>query len=345
MNRRYARRLIQWLLFGLAAPGGCMFLVDDELGSIRCMDEGAYGPPACPAAHACVDGLCAPRPAAAPALGTRCESNADCNDTDFCLDPASFGETGEPVCSRTCCSSIDCDAVTAEGEPDLRAVCWVPAVGGGSFCRDGQALAREESGIQKAGDKCVQHADCRSGVCRNAYCADACCSDTNCDLAASACLVTDGIASEGSSWACAPTPPATSKGYLEPCVSDDECATGLCIKMADELLCSRPCCDSASCGPIATANTSGHVACVHLPHHGSFVAACARVLPITAELAVGAPCTDDLECRSGICAAAKGTMTRYCADLCCVDADCGDPTLACRPQPFGDTQALHCALQ
>ena len=344
MGRRRARSVATALLLCLAAPS-CMFLVDDELGSIGCMDEGAYGPPACPTGHACVEGLCAPQAAPAPALGTSCSSNADCNEGDFCFDPTGVGEPAQPVCSRACCSSIDCDEMAADGEVRTRAVCWVPALGGGSFCRDGHVLEREQIGAQKAGDKCIVDADCRSGVCRSDHCADACCSDTNCELTGSRCLVTDGLASEGSAWACAPTP-MTTKGYLEPCLSDAECDTGLCIKMADELRCSRPCCDSASCGPIASGSVTGQLACVHLPHHGSFIAACARVLPTTAELPVGAPCSGDLECRSGVCSGTEASpMDRYCSDLCCVDADCGDPTLACRPRLFGATDALHCLLR
>ena len=136
------------------------------------------------------------------------------------------------------------------------------------------------------------------------------------------------------------------KGFLEPCTEDAECATGLCIKMVDTLLCSRPCCDSASCGPIAVGSVSGHLACVHLARHGSLMAVCAGVLPLEAELPVGAPCTNDVECRSGSCAPGPGgPMERFCSDVCCVDADCGDPTISCRPVAFGDHSALKCTLE
>src|ERR1043165_3376789 len=120
---RSSRGLLALLIWSAAA--GCMFIVDDELGTIHCADEAAFGPPACPEGNACVDGLCAPRDPAASHLGDPCDVDEDCAAEDFCLYPSLFGGTGLPICSRKCCSSSDCNR-SAEGGDAGPFVCWVP---------------------------------------------------------------------------------------------------------------------------------------------------------------------------------------------------------------------------
>lgn len=327
------------LLLGWAAVlASCTFLVDDELGDVRCSDEGAFGPPACPEGQVCRGGLCA-SPTAAP-LGAACRSDADCNLTDFCLDPALVGESGAMTCTRNCCSSSDCDELDADGAPQpARAICWVPAQGGGRFCRSASTFDRGPLGVGKGGAACGADADCRSGVCDSVRCADACCSDTSCDFTDATCSANAGIVSEGATWSCA-APAAATKGFLEACAGDAECQSGMCAKLADTLLCTRPCCDSASCGDFDAGGVVGALACVHVVHRGTLVPACGAVLPITAERPVGAPCTGDADCRGGRCEpetsvdGGAGGDSGYCSDACCIDADCGDPaTFLCRPSP------------
>jgi hypothetical protein len=160
----------------------------------------------------------------------------------------------------------------------------------------------------------------------------------------------DGIVSSGASWSCGPAP-AAMQGFLQPCTTDAECISGLCVNIADKLLCSQPCCDSTSCGTYKAGTVAGQLACVDLPRHGSLVRACARVLPASASLATGAPCTAEAECRGGSCiqpeAGSGGSrQDRICSDVCCVDEDCGDKsTLACRPFQIGGTWALRCELK
>ena len=329
---------------------GCMFIVDDELGTIHCLDEGAFGPPACPSGQVCLDGLCSPDNTASK-LGSPCEHDTDCAPEDFCLQPALFGEEGTAVCARACCSSSECDRTTAPAKSEPF-VCWTPDAGGGSFCRLASALGRGGTGEAKAGEPCTLGQQCRSGSCTAGTCADACCSDANCASAGARCQVLDG-ASNGARWSCAATPVATL-GFLEPCASDAQCISGLCIAIADRFLCSEPCCDSTGCGKFESGVVSGQLACVDLPRHGSLIRACARVLPDDATVATGGPCTGDAQCRGGSCIESSGGMggsggsnqDHVCSDVCCVDADCGDKsTLACRPFPFGATWALRCELK
>jgi hypothetical protein len=218
----------------------------------------------------------------------------------------------------------------------------VPPAGGGRFCRPAAGHDRGELGTGKGGETCGAGADCRSGLCSELRCADACCSDTSCELADARCAMNEDVVSDGATWSCA-APAAAASGFLEPCAADADCESGLCAKLADTLLCTRPCCDSTSCGDFDVGGVVGALACVHVVHHGSLVPACGAVLPATAELPVGAPCAEDAECRGGRCQAeviadggggTGGSAASYCSDVCCIDADCGDTaTFVCRLSP------------
>jgi hypothetical protein len=225
----------------------------------------------------------------------------------------------------------------------------VPPAGGGRFCRPAAGHDRGALGTGKGGDTCGAGADCRSGLCASLRCADACCSDTSCELADAHCAMNEGVVSDGATWSCA-APATVTSGFLEPCTGDADCESGLCAKLADTLLCTRPCCDSTSCGDFDVGGVLGALACVHIVHHGSLVPACGAVLPATAELPVGAPCVEDAECRGGRCqvdatddggsggggggGGTGGGAASYCSDVCCIDADCGDTaTFVCRPSP------------
>ena len=318
-----------------AGLGGCMFLVDSELGTIHCADEGALGPPACPSGQACVSGTCAPGLPPGPALGRRCSSDLDCATGDFCLEPSLFGTSTPKTCTRPCCVSSDCNLESDAGAGD-ELVCWVPPRGGGALCRRANELKRESPGTGHAGEACVSGVDCRSGKCDKLHCIDTCCSDAQCSAGDGRCHAVDQGVSEGAAWSCAPAGP-TGLGYLEPCAKDAECASGLCLLVADKLVCSQPCCDSGSCGVYNQGAVAGNLACAQVPHHGSLLRACAALLPTTATGATGASCASDLDCRSGTCVADR------CSDVCCVDADCGDPAAtACRPYDAGDAWALRC---
>lgn len=175
---------------------GCQVLVDGELGSVRCADEGAIGPPACPEGEVCKGGTCVRGELAEHALGKPCDTNGDCGPLEICLDPTLFGGEGRSVCTRPCCSSSDCNP-----RPD--AVCWVPPKGRAGFCRVGREVDRDEVGTRLAGEECSEDGDCRSGICSDTgVCVDACCSDTDCAATGMTCQRTTGLISSGSAWAC-----------------------------------------------------------------------------------------------------------------------------------------------
>ncbi|MFT3773230.1 MAG: hypothetical protein QM820_48240 [Minicystis sp.] len=318
-----ARAVIAIALFG----AGCEVLIDGKIEDVHCQDEGAVGPPACPVGFACTGGRCIPTE-----LGGSCRSNADCGHGDFCLDPTAFGGDGAPRCSRTCCSSSDCD-------PDPRFVCWNAPAGAGSFCRAASEIDRAKGGSGKPGASCDRGADCRSGRCSDGLCADTCCTDTACAAHDEVCRFGPGPQHEPEGfWCAAPMP---RKPRYATCASHDECASGLCIPIAPDLTrrCSVPCCDSSSCEVAPGKGTP--VACAPVLVDGVWLRACSALVAGVATGAVGSACSSDGDCRSGDC-----DDTQRCSDACCSDQSCGDPSsFVCRPMGEPASWALRCTAK
>jgi len=309
---------------------GCEVLVSGQLGGIRCEVDGAVGPPACPVAYACQAGACVPSP-----LGAPCAADTDCSPNDFCLDPTLLGGTGDRRCSRTCCTSADCNA-------DGQQICWVPPAGGGSLCWPAADADRTVTGAAPAWAACATDADCRSGRCSTGHCADTCCSDTSCIGGDGACRFVAPAATEPATvtgfWCSAPAV-GTAPRYAE-CKSNAECASGLCVELdANTYRCSTPCCSSDDCeGIVGPAAGLTPVRCVTLADEGG-IRACAALG--VGSRPVGALCAADADCRSGRCVGPAGD--ERCSDTCCSDADCGNPAaLVCRPVDITGAWALQC---
>lgn len=327
------------LALGLAATsavlaGACSLLVDGRLDSIACAAEGTRGPPACPEGWLCKQGSCVD--SGGSDLGSLCADHTSCALGDLCLDPADFGGAGAPFCSRPCCSSSDCD-------PRADFVCAPLPSGGGDFCVQAGAVGRGATGGAMVGDPCQTGADCRSGACEGSRCADVCCSDTNCGLGGLGCSLgatpAAGPATASTTWVCADHGSALDD--LAPCGANEECASGLCLVLANQKRCVPPCCGSGQCPLLDDGVDSYTLGCAPAGLDGSLHLACAVVLPATATKLVGAPCDTPDECKGGLCIqTAQGSI---CSDVCCSDESCGDPTLfACRPFPVGGNAALRC---
>jgi hypothetical protein len=310
--------LIAWVAVG------CEVLVDGQLGPVRCRDEGTVGPPACPPGQVCKGGLCAPT-----VLGALCGVDADCASGEFCLDVAPLGGVGPRRCSRTCCGSIDCD-------PDPQAVCWVPPVGGGAFCRPAAEIGRTPGGTRGPLLPCAGGGDCRSGRCVEHICADTCCSDTHCAGNGGVCRLDGPPFGDAAGFWCG-RPQGPSYGLYAPCAKDADCASGLCLNLGNkQLQCSTPCCSSGDCMDL----DGVPVRCVILEgvHHG--VRAC-QAQGGAGSGTVGAPCTLPSDCRGGMCLNQGGRD--QCSDVCCSDLGCGDPsTSVCRLATVDGVWALQC---
>jgi hypothetical protein len=206
-------------------------------------------------------------------------------------------------------------------------VCWPAA-----------ALAgRERPGDGLAGQGCAVGSDCRSGGCEDGRCVDLCCTDASCVAPDQKCRVRLTDLSEHDTWVCG-SPPTESVSEL--CKSHNDCSTGLCVAVGDKLdLCAQPCCSSRECSTVVVGGAHYHLACTAV--RDGTVRACAKEVGDAATAGLGAPCKKDEGCRSGLCVSEGAD--KYCSDLCCEDASCGDQGLfACLPMPFGGGWALRC---
>ncbi len=317
-----------WLL-----AGGCNSVFDGELGLVACRQEGAFGPPACPARHTCQDGVCA---RIGNPLGHGCTADGECRTGSFCLDPAqpagpALGSKAR--CSRPCCDSTDCGPYQ-DGQ-----VCWQLGSGTGAFCWPaGELEQRSSPGPKLTGQACSAGEECRSSLCVDDVCVDNCCSDTRCshaDQAMSCRIRTVSELSSNPGFACGESQAA---GSNMPCEADHECASNLCVEVVTGTrICAQPCCSSSECGVMFTKEKVQRLACV--PVLDGTQRACALPLPDSANGAVGASCSKNLDCRSALCVADGGES--YCSDFCCDDTSCGS-TFACLPRPKSSSWALRC---
>jgi hypothetical protein len=306
---------------------GCEAIVNGKLGEVRCEADGKVGPPACPASFECKAGLCVPI-----VLGVPCSHDSACAGGGFCLDPGAFGAAGDKACSRPCCTSSDCD-------PEERFVCWAPPGLAGGVCVAAGAIERGATGARKPWESCAKDADCRSGRCVGHRCIDTCCSDTSCVAGGGACRFGQPEPGDAPSFYCAPPMKEKLPRYAI-CAKDDDCASGLCVDLGVGLRCAAPCCGSGSC---ETFDKSIPVRCLSIVREGAVVRACGAIVQGSADHAVGVPCKEDGDCRSGTCMIDPSAGEGWCSDTCCSDDGCGDPSsFACRPAEIANAWALRC---
>lgn len=311
------------------AAAGCHLAIDGELSRVRCTEEGAYGPPACPEGETCVAGECLET---GVPLGGACASDLDCAWPARCLDPAPLGDASGAFCSIPCCSSADCGPVT------LGQVCHAWSGGAARFCWPAGRLGRILLGDRLAGQPCGPNRVCRSGLCASGACIDVCCDDRFCSVGDQRCVVQVAGGSGAPTWQCGQ--PSTTSADPTSCTADEQCATGRCLALdAETRICAVPCCSSSTCGAIELGAERLQLACA--TSRDGALTACSRVVPTSAVGAVGAPCVEDDECRSGVCAEQAGV--RFCTDRCCRDEDCGNTTLfACRLAAGSVPWSLQC---
>ena len=330
-----ARRIAGWLAVATwSAVPACSVLLDGDLAVIQCADEGAFGPPACPDLQTCVDGSC--REVGLP-LGGSCSADSDCRAPATCIDLGEIvGGASDRRCSSPCCTSEDC------GKQAGGIVCRPLALAASTLCVPATlAGAPAELGSLAGSAGCVANSDCRSGACSKGACVDVCCRSSECEREGDVCGFASGPAESENTWVCiAPSEEGTIEAGA-PCFLDAECRSGACSVVVDgRRYCAGTCCSSFDCGAVQGGSLVGEgqlFACSKL--NGSRT--CSRVVPATATGKVGDACVEDNECRSGSCL--DDPRGRYCSDLCCEDASCGDPErFACLPRSVGSSWALRC---
>jgi hypothetical protein len=135
-------------------------------------------------------------------------------------------------------------------------------------------------------------------------------------------------------------PPVGPKDINTSCYVNADCKTGYCWDYAGYgRRCVAPTCSSAACGQVTLFDGFGQFQVTLVGNNartasGDRLTACNGGKQAEGDLAVGRPCTLSTDCRSDRCS----TTWRGCTDVCCVDADCGDPGWVCRPIALQDTQ-------
>jgi hypothetical protein len=255
-------------------------------------------------------------------VGTLCASDKECS-TGICADSSVLtaditGKAGGSVCTQTCCRSDDC--------PE-QFVCFNPGTGG-SYCVKKEWIGRTgATGTKKAGEACARGEECRSGEC-NQRCIDTCCNDGGC-AAGTICART--FIAGHDAFGC--TPPVGTKDVNTSCNANADCKTNYCWDYAGYgRRCVAPACTSASCGQVTLYDAFGPFLVTLVANNartanGDRLSACNGAKSAPGDLPVGKTCTLASECRSDRCSTTLGG----CTDVCCVDADCGDPSWVCRP--------------
>ena len=316
-------RAVALLATGLCA---CTALLNGQLSEIHCLDLDAFGPPACPIGQTCVSGTCA---SVGQPVGATCAADADCRAPASCVDVKDVTGSNDKRCLLPCCTSADCLS------PARGLACRPLASGPASFCWPANEIpGRAAPGVGLAGATCSQNGDCRSGACEGGHCADTCCSDANCSSATNTCRSKQTTLAQKPIWTCSEGGGELTGG----CKSDGDCRSGACsVSIEGEKYCLTPCCSSRECGDVVTKASTYHLACTG----AGAQRACGKVLASGANGPVGANCSKDDECRSGLCL--TDGNAKYCSDLCCNDASCGDVSrFVCRRGTVGGASPLRC---
>ncbi len=281
------------------ADDDCNGVVDDGCGEIG---------DACFGDDECVSGMCRVVDGN-PVCIQECESaSADpgcpdgyvCDVTGCNVGTCVAGAPGPSPVDTPCTANSDCETNFCFELDDGSSVCARQCQEGGEPCSTGRVCITEGfpcgSCVVPApgdplpfGSACSDDSECIGMICRAAACTRSCTADGDC-----------------------PT--------------GNRCSGGVCVSGA-AVPPFGPCTDSLECEDTAPvcAPVDGENVCLAECPLGSCAgdAVCQDGLCFPSGLALGDPCAQNLECRSGICA---GTCTRVCT----ADADCPDG-FSCNP--------------
>ncbi len=260
--------------------------------------------------------------------GSPCPSDAACDTGLLCADAqmlstAVHTAAGGNVCTRSCCTTIDC--------PD-GFVCSAAATGG-NYCSKPAWLGRGSSvGTQASGGSCTQNSDCRSALCgTDKRCMDSCCAQSDCTNGLTCTLTKSG---DLRTFACVLR---TGFAVGSDCFDDTDCASGLCLSLngggSFYDRCIAPCRSTASCGSV-TLGSSGKFALTCNNHRLStsgLYSLCNYTVDTRGAKKIGESCADASECASNRCSAT--TSGSRCVDVCGTDTDCSAANgWKCKPQ-------------
>lgn len=229
-----------------------------------------------------------------------------CGDDDECSTGLCRDINGDEVCTAPCVASVDqC--------PDS-GYCDAPPCGEG--------LCRIVHGDVAIGRACSEANECASGFCAAAPGGDHLCSRP-CIRGEVDCFVNEVCTSlDGDCGVCSErsTDSASDLEFGEPCLSDDECLSGMCFIDGDEEACGEGC-TYRYCAERCGDDDS----CPEGAHCRDEV--CVR----GAASELGQTCVGDDDCLEGRCVEHDGI--RRCADSCEEDDNCDDE-FSCRDDEY-----------
>ncbi len=268
--------------------------------------------------------------------GETCGADVQCA-SGRCWPAGVFAVTGSPlpgaVCSRACCTDVDCPS--GEACLDLGT--------GARGCIPFNAFGRPTpSALGDATFSCTDNNQCRSGVClaTDRYCMQRCATNGDCPGGTQCARHTfdrplgSGTLQGVTQMICRPSAGLGAGDLDAPCSDGSTCASNLCLESS--MICTRGCRTSAGecmgsgdyCGvvrvpsPAVATRYDGVQVCVH--RDGGGVGG-----------TTGTSCSMDNECVSNQC------VRNRCADTCCTDPDCGSG-FHCAPLMRGPSFTMRC---
>ena len=254
--------------------------------------------------------------------GCRCAGPSDC-DSAVCGDLLTLTNdvvtvTGSNVCTKPCCTSLDCDPGS---------VCFGAATGG-NYCVRPEVLGRDVPVTRsQAGTSCTADSQCASSRCVTGLCADTCCSAAATECAGGTACTLKAFPGKVAfdshlAFSCALSRASGTNGSS--CSGDSDCRSGVCdvVPGTFSTACRSACRNSVECGTgyechdvkLSTSNNDVGLLCLS----GSR----------SVRGALGSVCATDSDCRSGNC----DTNLKACTDACFTNADCaGFAGWRCRP--------------
>jgi V8-like Glu-specific endopeptidase len=286
---------------------------------------------ACTASDTCVGGLCE-----ATSAGTICTQPCDpvtpylgcppglyCSGAAGCDGRCVPGTAGTTPYDAPCTADTDCGTLACVDPGDGRRRCLAPCRGDAGGCVTGEACAAAAGACgacvpaeivgstRGLGEPCTADTDCLSARCLTvgdlSYCSRPCTDSAVCGTGYR-CLP-DGLCHRGAA------EPAGG-----PCLTNDDCAApAVCAQRGADRWCTVTCAADTEC-PTGFACTAV----------GGDLSVCAPSLGL-----LGAPCTANEQCASGLCELGNGICTRFCD----IDSPCGAGDACVR---FGDGTSGIC---
>jgi hypothetical protein len=288
---------------------------DDIAGICHIYPSGIPVPPECTTSAQCGLGeVCQNQKCVSSsqkAYGSACGNSKECA-SGLCVDTGSGSQCTEECSAKACPGGDQC----------------LPMTGGGNACLPGSA----PTGTKGLGQPCDDNSQCASQICVMVSGKGRLCSQT-CDVQSQTCPSGYTCLAGDNGALCLPdaSTPLPKKALGDACTDSSQCESNLCALTEGGHVCIQ------LCQRDAPGACPAGFACA--PVSGSDQGACIRegTPPPPEPGQLGAQCTTNEDCASGICAI-SGEGQQFCTELCDPQSGCpesyecvsaGDSQFAC----------------